>query len=98
MKAAVNVPTKVATEAALTPLPEPRTPWGLAARFTSEDALLEATRAAYLAGYRKMDAHSPIPIDGLAQALGHRKTAMPLIVLLGGIAGGSADTSCNGIR
>ena len=89
MKAAVNVPTKVATEAAHTPPPAPRTPWGLAARFPSEDGLLAATRAAYLAGYRRMDAYSPIPIDGLAQALGHRKTAMPLIILLGGIAGGT---------
>lgn len=88
MKAAINVPTKLATEAALARPPVPNTPWGLAARFGSEDALLEATKAAYLAGYRKMDAYSPVPVEGLAQALGHRRTIMPLIVLLGGIAGG----------
>ena len=69
---------------------KPPTPWGLAARFDTEEALLEATKAAYLAGYRKMDAHSPVPVEGLAQALGRRKTIMPLIVLLGGIAGGLA--------
>ena len=88
MKAAINVPARAATEAALAPPPAPRTPWGLAARFGSEEALLEATKAAYLIGYRKMDAYSPVPIDGLAEALGSRKTVMPLIVLLGGIAGG----------
>ena len=35
-----------------------------------------------------MDAYTPVPVEGLAQALGRRKTVMPLIVLLGGIAGG----------
>ena len=37
MKAAVNVPTKLATETALSPPPAPRRPWGLAARFGSEE-------------------------------------------------------------
>ncbi len=37
-----------------------------------------------------MDAYSPVPIEGLAEKLGNRrKTIMPLIVLLGGIAGGT---------
>ena len=88
MKAAVNVPVKLATEAALAPPPAPRTPWGLTARFGSQEELLEAAKAAYLAGYRKMDAYSPMPIDGLSEALGSPGTKMPLIVLLGGIAGG----------
>ena len=88
MKAAINVPTKLATDAAFAPPPVPRTPWGLAARFGSQAELLKAAKAAYLAGYRKMDAYSPMPIDGLAEALGSRRTIMPLIVLLGGIAGG----------
>ncbi len=46
-----------------------------------------ATEAARLAGYRRMDAYSPVPVEGLAEALGRRKTAMPLIVLFGGIVG-----------
>ncbi len=68
--------------------PRPPKPWGLAARFDTEEAILEATRAAYLAGYRKMDAYSPVPIEGLAVALGSRRTIMPPLVLLGGIVGG----------
>ena len=68
----------------------PPTPWGLVARFDSEEALKSAVEAAYLAGYRRMDAHSPIPVEGLAEKLGRgHKTAMPLIVLLGGVAGGT---------
>ncbi len=62
---------------------------GLLARFDTSEELLAATGQAYAAGYRKMDAYSPIPIEGLAQALGRGRTVMPLIVLLGGIAGGT---------
>src|SRR2546423_4280409 len=35
-----------------------------------------------------MDAFSPFPVEGLAEALGHEYTAVPLITLLGGMAGG----------
>ena len=34
-----------------------------------------------------MDAYSPFPIEELADALGFRRTKMPLLILLGGIAG-----------
>ena len=60
---------------------------GLMAEFSSEDSLLRAARHAYAAGYRRMDAYSPLPIDGLAEALGFRHTRVPLIVLIGGIVG-----------
>ena len=62
--------------------------YGLVARFESPEALVEATKAAYVAGYRQMDAYSPVPVEGLATALGRKGTAMPLIMLLGGITGG----------
>jgi hypothetical protein len=35
-----------------------------------------------------MDAFSPLPIEGLADAIGFHRTRVPLIVLLGGIVGG----------
>jgi hypothetical protein len=57
------------------------------AEFTSPDELVHAATAAYEAGYRCMDAYSPLPIHGLARALGFRRTRVPLIVLLGGLAG-----------
>ncbi len=62
--------------------------FGLVGRFDTPEALVEATKSAYVAGYRQMDAYSPVPVEGLASALGRKGTAMPLIMLLGGIAGG----------
>ena len=61
--------------------------YGLMAEFASPDALLQAARTAYEAGYRRMDAYSPLPIHGLARALGFRHTRLPLIVLIGGLVG-----------
>lgn len=61
---------------------------GLMAEFEDKDDLLHAAEIAYAAGYRRMDGYSPFPILGLAKALGQRWTAVPLIVLAGGITGG----------
>lgn len=67
---------------------EPTHPWGLLASFESADALLAATNAVRAAGYRKLDAYSPFPVDGLAEAVGQTRNWVPLITLLGAIAGG----------
>ena len=61
--------------------------YGLMAEFENSDDLLGAATAAYSAGYRQMDGYSPMPIHGLAEALGFRKPKLPLLVLLGGILG-----------
>jgi hypothetical protein len=58
------------------------------AEFDSATALVEAATKARLAGYRKIDAYSPIPIDELEDALDLQRTRLPLLVLLGGILGG----------
>ena len=63
--------------------------YGLMAEFESPEALVGATRRAYAEGYRKMDAYTPIPVDGLAEALGSKWTFVSPIVLLAGIMGGS---------
>jgi len=39
------------------------------AEFASPEELLEAARRAFAAGFRKMDAYSPFPVDGLAEAI-----------------------------
>lgn len=64
--------------------------YGLMAEFETAKALVEAATRARLAGYRRMDAYTPIPIEELNEALDLRRTRLPLIVLLGGLAGGLA--------
>lgn len=58
------------------------------AEFANPESVLGAAQRAFAAGYRHMDAYTPFPVDGLAEAIGFRRTGLPLIVLLGGIAGG----------
>ena len=62
---------------------KPSGTYGLIAEFEDPTALVAATHRAYQAGYRRMDAYSPFPIEELADALGVRKTRLPLLVLLG---------------
>ncbi len=61
--------------------------YGLLAEFDSPEALLAATRRAFGEGFRKMDAYSPFPVEGLSEALGFHRTRVPLIVLIGGLIG-----------
>jgi len=61
--------------------------YGVMAEFDSAEALLAATRHAYAAGYRVMDAYSPFPVEGLAEALGTHHTLVPWITLSGGALG-----------
>jgi hypothetical protein len=62
--------------------------YGLIAEFDNPTALVKAARAAREKGYRKLDAFSPFPIEGLNDALHLHKNKLPLIVLVGGIVGG----------
>jgi hypothetical protein len=61
--------------------------YGIIAEFLTPEAVREAAQKAYAAGYRHMDAYSPIPVDGLAEACGFKKNGIPLVVLIGGVAG-----------
>jgi len=61
--------------------------YGLMAEFDTPDALLHAAESARLAGYRVMDAYSPIPIEELSEALGLARTRLPKLVFLGGLLG-----------
>ena len=62
--------------------------YGLIGEFTGPQELLDAAQAAHQAGYKEMDAFSPFPIHGLAEAVGMHTTRLPLIVLGGGVIGG----------
>jgi hypothetical protein len=67
---------------------KPQRIYGIMAEFDSATALLEAARRTYQAGYKKIDAYSPFPIEGLAEEIGFVHDEVPLVVLIGGIIGG----------
>lgn len=62
--------------------------YGLLAEFDKPEDVVAATRDAYAAGYRFMDAYTPFPVEGLAEALGFHRDGIARIVLLGGLFGG----------
>lgn len=65
---------------------EPRL-FALVAEFNSPEALLDATKKARKAGFTRMEAYSPFPVDGVAEAIGFKERWISLITLGGGITG-----------
>ena len=64
--------------------------YGMMAEFDTPTALVDASRRTYQAGYKKIDAYSPFPIEGLAEEIGFHHDEVPLVVLIGGIIGGAS--------
>jgi hypothetical protein len=61
--------------------------YGLIAEFLSAEELLEACKHTTEAGYRELDAYTPFPVEGLAEAIGFHRTRLPIIVFFGGLLG-----------
>lgn len=65
--------------------------YGLMAEFETPEALLDAARRTYAEGYRQIDAFTPLPVEGLAAAIGVRRTWVSQIVftfaMLGALGG-----------
>src|ERR1700733_12920115 len=64
--------------------------YGLLAEFDSASDLVAAADRTREAGYKKIDAYSPFPVEGLAEAIGFHHDLVPLITLIGGIIGGGS--------
>jgi Protein of unknown function (DUF3341) len=61
--------------------------YGLMAEFEDINDAITAARAAYAAGYRKLDAYAPFPVEELSEAIGFRKNGVALVCLVGGLLG-----------
>ena len=61
--------------------------YGLLAEFENPHEIVAAAEAARAAGYRKVEAYTPFPVEGLPEAIGFRRTHLPLIIFIGGLVG-----------
>jgi hypothetical protein len=64
--------------------------YGLLAEFETPEQLLEAAHRTHDAGYKSIDAFTPMPVEGLAEAVGFEHTVLPAVVFTGGLVGGLA--------
>jgi hypothetical protein len=64
--------------------------YGLMAEFENPNDLVAAAREAREAGYAKLDAYTPYPIEALTEALDIHDRKLPFLVLVFGILGGLA--------
>ena len=62
--------------------------YGLLAEFETPEQVLEAALRTQAAGYKQIDAFTPIPVEGLAEAVGFEWTSLPIVVFIGGVLGG----------
>jgi hypothetical protein len=60
---------------------------GAMAEFETPEELIAACEKAYASGYRCMDAYTPMPVEGLAEAIGYKRNKVALAVLIGGSCG-----------
>jgi hypothetical protein len=62
--------------------------YGVVGEFSSTHSLIHAAKQARQAGYTGLDAYTPFPVEGLNEALGLKRTFVPLVTLIGGLLGG----------
>jgi hypothetical protein len=62
--------------------------YGLMAEFDDPSLIVAAARRTYEAGYRRINAYSPYPIEELAEAIGFHRNMVPLATLVCGVLGG----------
>ena len=70
-------------------MPVPRL-YGLMAEFETPQELVDAAARTREAGFTKLDAYTPYPIEALTEALDIHDHRLPAVVLGGGIVGGLA--------
>lgn len=67
--------------------PNVPTSYGLLAEFETTEQLMAAAKKIRDAGYRRTDAFTPIPVHGVQEALGLRKSNMNWVMFIAGATG-----------
>ena len=67
--------------------PEAKGIYGVMAEFDDLNAAVAAARRTYAAGYRRLNAYSPYPVEELSEAIGFHKNMVAPIVAVGGVLG-----------
>jgi hypothetical protein len=62
--------------------------YGVMGEFETPEKLIHAVEKTREAGYRRFEAYSPFPVEGLSEAMGFKRNLVPLITLIGGLTGG----------
>lgn len=66
--------------------------YGVLAEYDTPGELVEAARKVRDAGYTEFDCYSPFPVHGIDEAMGIKRTILPVLVFLGGFTG-----TCGGL-
>ena len=61
--------------------------YGLMAEFRAPEEIVKAAEAVHAAGYRRVDAYTPYPMEEVLDALHLHKTHVPKLALAGGLLG-----------
>lgn len=68
--------------------PPPGFVYGVIAEFEHAADVVRASQQAYDIGYRKIDAFTPFPVEGLSEALGYRDYKVVWTMFIAGVCGG----------
>lgn len=62
--------------------------YGVLGEFETDRELIAAAEKTREAGWVNVEGYAPFPVEGLSEALGLKRNKVPLITLIGGLAGG----------
>jgi mono/diheme cytochrome c family protein len=61
--------------------------YGVLAEYDTPGELMEAARKVRDAGYTRFDCYSPFPVHGIDEAMGIKRTILPVLIFCGGLTG-----------
>jgi Alternative complex III, ActD subunit len=62
--------------------------YGVIGEFATPEELVRAATKTREAGYHRLEAYTPFPVEGLSEALRLPRNKVPLVTLIGGLLGG----------